>query len=166
MLSDDQRLNAIKPYRSAMSSVTCLRSSTCVAVRATLKSKPEGVLRHPSLICFRNRRVRSAGEKLPQTPFSLDYLVQGCGTKLRIVQGQQGLESRYRIFGEHPFVGHMGQFQRRLDGKLGCLEAPDRFASVTVLLQKPRKVHGPHQFIEQMAVAMTIPAGSKGEMTE
>ena len=52
-----------------------------------------------------------------------------------------------------------------LDGEFGCLESPDRFASVTVLLEEPRDVHGSHQFIKQMAVAMTVPAGSQGEMT-
>jgi hypothetical protein len=52
--------------------------------------------------------VCGPGEKLPETAFRVDYLVQGCGGKLCIVQGQQVLESRDSILCELNRPGFSG----------------------------------------------------------
>ena len=116
------------------------------------------------LVVVRNRRAGGSEKKTPESAVSLGHLVQRRDVHLSIVQGKQPFERCHCIFCKQIFSRRLPQLKRGLDSVFSQLEEFQRLVAVAILLQKPRDVYRLHEFVEEMAVAVSCPARNESKM--
>jgi hypothetical protein len=94
-----------------------------------------------------------------------EYFVKGSLCELGIIQRQQRFKVADHLRRELPLPRLMSVRQGVLDRVFGELVLLHRLVTIPSTLQIPTQVHRAHQFIDQMAVAMSVAACNQRKMT-